>query len=229
MLFRSRFFAPSLAVLWLLPALLRPAAAEQLSGRVVGISDGDTLTLLVSRREVRIRLHGIDAPEKAQPFGTRARQRLSALAFGKAARVDVRDRDRYGRTVGVVWVDRTEANRQLVTEGLAWAYRRYSKEYVREEERARQQKRGLWSERSAVPPWDWRRGKQPERAKAPGLALPGPAAPVAAASASGAVYVAPTSMRYHVARCRYLGNAGRPISRKEAQGRKLEACKVCRP
>ena len=104
-----------------------PAPAETVyEGKVIKIADGDTLTLLVGSRQLKIRLSDIDTPEKKQPFGTRAKQALSELAFGKLARVVEVTVDRYGRIVGRVYVDGTDVNRELVAQGFAWVYRKYS-------------------------------------------------------------------------------------------------------
>jgi endonuclease YncB( thermonuclease family) len=124
------------AALWVLLAALvllfaQTAAAEDLKGRVVSITDGDTLTLLTNRREqVRIQLAEIDTPERGQPHGTRARQSLSALAFGKPVRVVVQDTDRYGRTIGRVFAGAQDVNAEMVRRGAAWAYRHYSDDPV---------------------------------------------------------------------------------------------------
>ena len=142
--------------------------AEDLRGKVVGIADGDTLTLLTGRREqVRIRLSDIDAPERRQPYGTRARQMLADLVFGKPARIEVRDTDRYGRTVGRVFVAEQDVNAAMVRLGGAWVYRRYSDDAVllRLEQEAQVQRRGLWAlpEAERVPPWEWRTAKREHR------------------------------------------------------------------
>lgn len=141
--------------------LAQTATAEDLTGRVVGIADGDTLTLLTEqRRQIRIRLSDIDTPERRQPFGTRARQALSGLAYGKAVRITVRDIDRYGRTVGRVYAGPQDINAEMVRRGAAWVYRRYSDDpdLLRLEQAAQSQKRGLWAlpEAERVPPWEWR-------------------------------------------------------------------------
>ncbi|WP_238384311.1 thermonuclease family protein [Teichococcus vastitatis] len=103
-----------------------PALAAELRGEVVGISDGDTLTLLTpDKRQARVRLAEIDAPESRQPWGSRAQQALSALVFRKAVVVAVQDTDRYGRTVGTVWVGRLNANAEMIRQGHAWVYRQY--------------------------------------------------------------------------------------------------------
>jgi endonuclease YncB( thermonuclease family) len=149
----------------LLAALLlttSPALATDLLGQVVGIQDGDTLTLLTSeRRQVRVRLYGIDAPESRQPYGTRAQQELSALAFRQQVRVTVEDTDQYGRTVGRVWAGAVDVNAELVRRGAAWVYRQYNRDPALPplEVEARQAKRGLWALPAGeqVPPWVWRR------------------------------------------------------------------------
>lgn len=147
-------------------ALLLPSYgfAESYQGRVVGVHDGDTFTLLAEgNRQIKIRLAEIDTPESAQPYGNRAKQELSALIFGKAVTVDVVDLDRYGRTVGRVSVDRIDINAEMVRRGAAWVYRKYVKDQTlfQVEAQAKQEKRGLWNlpESERVPPWEWRHPK----------------------------------------------------------------------
>lgn len=128
------------------------------SGEVVRILDGDTLEVLVDKQPVRVRLAEIDAPEKALPFGTRARQALAAITFRRDVQVIEAGRDRYGRTIGTVVVNGTSANRAMVASGMAWAYRAYlvDKSLLSVEEEARAAKRGLWADAEPVPPWKWR-------------------------------------------------------------------------
>lgn len=137
-------------------------AAEpfQIQGRVVGISDGDTLTVLDNRsQQHKIRLAEIDAPEKAQDFGERSKQHLSDLVFGKEVVVTVIDTDRYQRKVGEVTTGTISANHEQVKAGLAWVYRRYANDLrlYRYETAAREQKLGLWSLPSPTPPWEFRK------------------------------------------------------------------------
>lgn len=131
-----------------------------LDGRVIGISDGDTLTLLVGREQVRIRLAQIDAPEPDQPHGMNSKAALAALTFQKQARVEVVDVDRYGRSVGEVFIDGIDINHEMVRQGDAWAYTKYSHstEIVELEDTARAEARGLWAlpESEREPPWVWR-------------------------------------------------------------------------
>ena len=170
-----------IAVVW--PLMV---SAVEYSGRVVGISDGDTLTLLVpdgsSYKQVKIRLAEIDTPESKQPYGTRARQALSDLVFNKQARVVVETTDRYGRTVGRVYVDNVDVNAEMVKQGAAWVYRQYAKDQslLALEQQAKAAKRGLWAlpEAQRMPPWEWRHGGSAK-------AAPAPTAPTAAPTASG--------------------------------------------
>jgi endonuclease YncB( thermonuclease family) len=142
------------------PARMSPPAGMELRGKVVGVMDGDTLEILARGRAVRIRLFGVDCPEKRQAFGQRARQFSSQMAFGKEVRVEARDTDRYGRTVGEVFLGEKSLNRELVKAGLAWWYRRYApgdEELRRLEEAARRERRGLWADKAPIAPWEWRR------------------------------------------------------------------------
>jgi micrococcal nuclease len=103
------------------------AHADGFSGKVVGVTDGDTITVLHERTPVKVRLHGIDCPESGQDFGTRAKQATSELAFGKLVTVRPVDTDRYGRTVAlVVLPDGRTLNHELVRSGLAWWFRKYA-------------------------------------------------------------------------------------------------------
>ncbi|MFZ0257849.1 MAG: thermonuclease family protein [Gammaproteobacteria bacterium] len=110
-------------------------------------------------KQLKIRLAEIDAAERRQPYGTKAKQALSDLTFGKSARVVEVDRDRYGRIVGQVYVGNLDVNAELVRQDYAWVYRKYAKReklYDLERE-AREAKRGSWAQGNAVPPWEWRR------------------------------------------------------------------------
>ena len=143
--------------------------AEQFVGKVVAITDGDTLKVLRSGAEVRVRLHGMDTPERRQPFASRVRQFVGDLAFGKTVTIIVRDHDRYRRlVVEVILPDGRSLNHEIVRSGLAWWYRRYApadKTLERLENEARRARRGLWSDRSPVAPWEWRAGAKPAPAQ----------------------------------------------------------------
>lgn len=142
-----------------------PLQAVNVSGRIVGISDGDTLTLLDARRvQHKIRPIGIDAPEKRQAFGKRAKSALSALAYGRHAEADCRKFDRDKRRLCVVYVDGRDIGLEQVKAGMAWWFRRYAKEqtlqeridYEKTELRAKRHRDGLWSDPNPIPPWEWR-------------------------------------------------------------------------
>lgn len=130
---------------------------------VISISDGDTLTVLThDKQQIKIRLAEIDAPEKRQPFGTRSKQSLSDLCFGKQAEVKPQVKDRYKRTVARITCDGVDANAKQVSRGMAWVYRQYAKDhdlYVLEHQ-AKVEKRGLWSAPSPIPPWEWRKDRR---------------------------------------------------------------------
>lgn len=132
-----------------------------LTGKVVGITDGDTLTMLVDNQQYKIRLAEIDTPERGQPYGSRAKQALSELAFGKEITAKVQDTDRYGRLVARLYVGEIDICAELISQGMAWVYRDYSTDIslFDKELQAKNEKRGLWSlpETQRIPPWEWRR------------------------------------------------------------------------
>lgn len=139
---------------------------DTLAGRVVGITDGDTLTLLDQNNvQHKIRLAGIDTPEKAMPWGQKAKEGLSDMAFDRTALIEWDKIDRYRRIIGKVLVDGRDVNLALIRNGLAWHYKKYEKEqsasdrlaYSREEAAARSARRGLWADSEPIPPWEWRK------------------------------------------------------------------------
>ena len=145
---------------------LNPSAKLLLgrSGEVVGITDGDTITVLNSKtlKDVKIRLYGIDCPEGEQAFSKRARQFTSKLVYGKVVEVKVMATDRYGRTVAMIYDDKTLLNEELIKAGLAWVFWQYCGHPICETWKglqmgARMDKRGLWSDPNRIPPWEFRR------------------------------------------------------------------------
>jgi endonuclease YncB( thermonuclease family) len=131
-----------------------------ITGRVVAIADGDTVTVLDgNQQQHRIRLAGIDAPELGQPFGQAARDTTGTLCFNRLVTVRVQDTDRYGRLVGWIEADGQNVNHRLVHDGLAWHYQQYDKSATLDEleNDARANRRGLWSDPRAIPPWEWRK------------------------------------------------------------------------
>ena len=138
------------------------SASADFTGKVVAVADGDSITVLRDRQQVKVRLVDIDAPEKAQPFGTRSRQALGALVHRHEVLVVERGKDRYQRILGRVYRGDLDVNAEQVCQGMAWVFRQYTKDaslYAVEAE-AREQKRGLWRDPDPVPPWEWRKERR---------------------------------------------------------------------
>lgn len=131
-------------------------------GKVVSVADGDTFTVLWNQNQIRVRLEGIDCPEKGQPFGNNARQIVSGLVFGKVVKVEEQSKDRYKRSIARVYLpDGRLVNAEMLRQGMAWHYKKYSSdaEYARLEQQARRAGIGLWSDRNPIAPWVWRSSK----------------------------------------------------------------------
>lgn len=146
-----------------------PIRAETLEGTVVSVIDGDTVDILDdSRKKWRVRLTGIDAPERKQPFGTASRQHLADGIFQQTVAVAWTRLDRYGRIIGTIMLGGSDVNLAQISAGMAWVYRKYLNElpvetrgeYLSAEAEAQSARRGLWSEPSPVPPWVWRRPRR---------------------------------------------------------------------
>ena len=145
-----------------IPAL---CAAAEMRCEVVGVLDGDTIKCFsADKTEEKIRLAGIDAPEKAQPYGAASKKALSDAVFGKPVVIDWHKRDKYGRIIGKVVVFGVDANLQQIERGLAWHYRDYMKEQSAEDraaysaahDQAKAARIGLWEDASPIPPWEFR-------------------------------------------------------------------------
>jgi len=157
---------------------LRPAdapSAQTLTGRVVRVADGDTITVLdSSTTQHRIRLEGIDAPESHQAFGTQSKKSLSSMVFGKNVTVVYQKTDQYGRLVGKIVIDGKDINLEQVKAGMAWHYKEYQREqtatdrelYATAEEEARGGRRGLWHDANPVEPGAYRKEEKRERQEA---------------------------------------------------------------
>jgi endonuclease YncB( thermonuclease family) len=185
----------------LITVLCLTAAAQQqtITGKVVDVSDGDTITVLDdSNKQHKIGLEGIDAPESNQDYGSRAKQSLSDLVFGKTVTVISSKKDKYGRVLGKVTLDGKNINQEQIDRGMAWFDRAYQAElpanvaavYELREARAQQEKRGLWADASPIPPWDFRRDKIEE---APGVAP--------TTTATGPIIGNRNSKIYHLSNC----------------------------
>lgn len=143
-----------------------PSLASTFTGVVVGVADGDTITVLDGgNRQIKVRLAGIDAPEKKQAFGTRSKIHLSELVYKRIVTLECGKQDRYRRDVCIVMRDGQDVNLRQVETGLAWWYRKYSREqspgdrraYEASESKARAARVGLWADTNPVPPWDFRK------------------------------------------------------------------------
>lgn len=142
--------------------IFRPSA-DRLKGKVVKVQDGDTVTVLVGRTQHKIRLQGIDCPEKAQPYGNVATKFTSDSVFGKTVTVKWDEKDRYGRILGdVIYDGKKSLSRELVKAGLAWHYKQYSDDPILAalEIKASAEGKGLWADKNPIPPWDWRKQKR---------------------------------------------------------------------
>lgn len=138
-------------------AILLPLYLFALSGKVISTHDGDTITILQDKQQIKVRLFGIDAPEKKQDYGQKSRQFLASLIAGQVVEVEPKGKDRYKRTLGIIHYKGQDINAQMVANGYAWAYRKFSKKYTAQESKAKSQKLGLWQSNDPTPPWEWRK------------------------------------------------------------------------
>jgi len=164
---RSRLLRVSLVVIGFLASCF--VFAAQIEGKVVAVQDGDTITVLdASKKQHRIRFAGIDAPERGQPFGNAAKERLSELVFRQAVIADCYKKDRYRREICRVFRNGADIALEMIRAGYAWHFKRYADEQTPEERaryelaenEARLRKRGLWRDTDPLPPWEWRRGRR---------------------------------------------------------------------
>lgn len=135
-----------------------PAQSETVTGRCVGVHDGDSITVLAAgNQQLKVRLEGIDAPELKQPFSKQSKEAMSGQVFGKAVTLNVTGKDRYGRTLAVVMVGGVNVNLEMVRLGMAWRYDKYSKDeaLLAAQSAAKAARRGLWSDPAPVSPWEW--------------------------------------------------------------------------
>lgn len=142
--------------------------ADELRGKVVSIADGDTITVLdAAKVQHKIRLQGIDAPERKQAFGTKSKERMSEKVGGKEVVVQWKEKDRYGRILGEVMVGKRHINLEMIQDGMAWHYTTYSKskELAKAEADARMGKKGLWVDKEPVSPWEFRKTERQKQKK----------------------------------------------------------------
>lgn len=207
-----------------------PRIVETLTGRVIRIADGDTLTILADgNRQVKIRLEGIDAPERGQDYGTKSMAALAEMVSGKVVHVYATGTDKYGRTLGLVEVDGTNVNLKLVEDGWAWHYKKYNgqEKFATAEKAARTAKRGLWAHASPMAPWDYRALDKliivPAGTSGPSMTAADKPAIVPAASTDRFWLNTGTGVR-HNARCKNFLNTKRGHVCGPTEGR---ACGIC--
>ena len=140
--------------------------AKTIEGLVVGVADGDTITVLDQQKNTsKIRLQGIDAPEKKQAFGEKSKQSLHDLVHGKQVRIEYDKEDKYGRIVGKITLDDLDICLQQLVLGMAWHYKKYQNEqsvadrmvYNDAELKSKSLKLGLWADETPMPPWEFRK------------------------------------------------------------------------
>ncbi|OHB65810.1 MAG: hypothetical protein A2V70_07210 [Planctomycetes bacterium RBG_13_63_9] len=206
---------------------------ETFTGKVVRVTDGDTLTVLAEESRRKIRLAGVDAPELKQPFGDEAKKALSKKLFGKMVEVRVIGKEPDGTALGIVRLEDHYVNVELVREGCAWhdIDANDSPTLAKAEKQARQKKRGLWAEAEAMPPWEWRRIEEAKAAEKTADATGGDSAGESSSKKTGtasepklAHWLNASSNIRHNSRCKYY--------RKTKQGRMCgpnegRACKTC--
>ncbi len=142
-----------------------PKVVEEFSGKVIGVTDGDTIKVLVNKESVTVRLEGIDAPESGQSYGKKSKEALAEMVASKTVTVKKTGTDKYKRTLGIVIVGDADANAKMVEDGWAWHFKKYNDEerLAKLEDAARKAKRGLWADEKPLAPWEYRaRQKTPE-------------------------------------------------------------------
>lgn len=197
-----------------------------LNAKVVSVADGDTITVLQGSTQTTIRLHGIDCPEGGQAFGKKAKQFTSALCFGKTVRIKPTDTDRYGRTVAIVYLeDGRELSREILAAGMGWHYLKYSNDasYAAAEMQARNERRGLWSDVNAIPPWEYRAR---QRGASPALSGAYPSA------SAGPYHGNVRSFKFHKPSCQHYNCKNCTAvfrTREEAIAGGYSPCGMCKP
>ncbi len=210
--------------------VLMAATSWAWQGKVVGVADGDTITVLRDGHDqYKIRLYGIDAPESSQPHGKASKSNLSELVFGKIVDVDPTDTDKYGRTVARISVDGTNVNAEQLRDGYAWLYRQYCddpmcSEWAGLEAQAKASRVGLWSDKEPMAPWEWRHGGKTSASKGSG--------PITVAAGDGPYHGNTKSGVFHRPGCQQF-NCKNCVAvfaaREEAVAGGYRPCGACKP
>ncbi len=211
-------------ILLLIIALSFATLSQAWTGKVVGISDGDTIKVLRDGKQVKIRLYGVDTPEKVQSFGNKAKQFTASLVGGKMVDVETITTDRYGRTVGQVAVSGDLLDTELVKAGMAWVYLKYCdrqplcNNLIKLESKAKANGIGLWSVPNPQPPWEWRQAKRSQK-KAPGVS-------------TGPYKANVKSHVFHRSECEYFNckNCSQSFSKRDSAIKAgCRPCGICKP
>jgi endonuclease YncB( thermonuclease family) len=213
------------------------------NGKVISVSDGDTLTIECDNKQIKVRLDGIDAPETTQPYGDKATKFLSSLVLNKTVNLIEKSKDKYGRTLGVILLSNGKIlNREIVKEGFAWHYKQYSNDTTlnKLEKEAKTSRKGLWIDVNPTPPWDFRNPTELDSKTAAKIGSDSnkkPSTPQKTQEFKQVkepeqkeiiVYITRTGAKYHRPGCQYLRKSMIPISLKEAKRRYLP-CSRCNP
>ena len=204
-------------------------AGEMFEGLVVGVHDGDTVTLLLEgNHQIKVRLAQIDAPELDQAFGQQSKQSLSEMVFNKTIKVEKETIDKYGRTVGTLFVNDLDANKEQIKRGMAWAYRKYlhDQSLLSLEEAARQAKVGLWADANPMAPWDYRHGGKQKEARKATTSPVEPLTPINKNAACGDKHYCKEMASCEEAKF-YLNQCG--LTRIDGDGDGTPCEKLCRP
>lgn len=154
-----------LLLLYLYTSLINPRATalQSPTGRVIKIVDGDTYDILINGKQLRIRMDGIDAPERGQPYSKISKEYLGRLCDGETIRLEIKSKDRFGRTVAKSWVSgNRELGAEMIRAGMAWHFKKYSDDLRlgKLEQQARRERVGLWADPKPIAPWDYRKMKR---------------------------------------------------------------------
>ncbi|NHQ86825.1 nuclease [Iodobacter sp. HSC-16F04] len=154
-----------LKIMLLMFVLLKSAYAQtsEIQAKVYGVMDGDTISVVtLDKKQIKIRLSQIDAPESKQPQGQKSKQSLSDLVYGKTVTIKTESVDKYGRTIGTIFVNGVDVNLEQIKRGMAWFYTQYGHDsvYREAEKKAKSQRIGLWNDSAPTPPWEWRHGSK---------------------------------------------------------------------
>ncbi len=217
--------------IFMLLLVIHTLSGEIISGKVISIKDGDTIEILYKNKAERIRLFGVDCPEKNQDYGSKARQFTADLVFNKTVKADIKNKDMYGRSVAeIILPDGQSLNRELVKKGYAWHYKEYSKDetLAELENQARAQKKGLWASAQPQAPWEFRKEQKSGKVKSPTVNKPG------IELTSGAFVASKNSKKFHRSICTWA----KKIDKKnriyfnrsvDAKNQGYEPCEECKP